>query len=521
MKNLQDTSAVTVDTPATEPELYGRIVDINRVAHHHRGLVGGYGYNAILGVDLVSVCLALREQFDTRSPIRILDIGCGGGLALRQLARALARHGKKAAEFECWGMGLNRYDDMSIPAQRYIQCGLNAYNAPSMKFHLIFSVFTFHYLWHKLEGIEKVYNELLVDNGHAFLHFPGYLVRFGESAEALNQNEAEGNERFSSFLDLEKNDEGSGTRRFQLVPYYSDDDDRALLATFGILQLDKKRDSRIQFGQSLRAFSLFTHGFNFERMNDSRLTYIASHYSPGPGSKKGSPYSITSIPGDLRGSPSRIDIAVHALDSESVVLICPGAREPLSGNVVEYADVAEQIRSAGLGAVVRYGDPFDETNDYPDMLLKVLRRVLEYALEAAPDYCATATPRLRVMAYSSSAGAIAALASEFECIDSILLIAPSSDVPREKVLPKYAQFEGEVRVITGENDHVVLPRQAFWFYENARAARIRDYVEVPSCGHDFEGSANKTLFIRSPIWAFGDAVPAGFPASRSAPTDLY
>jgi hypothetical protein len=520
MNRIDSTSAVTEPAPSSEAELYARIVAMNRDAYHHRDLESGYGYNSILGVNLVSVCLGLRRRI--KPPIRILDVGCGDGFAMNQLAGALERSGAAPGDFECWGMGLNRYDDMWIPPARHIESGLNAFQTTGMEFHLIVSVFTFHYLWHKLEGIEKLYNELLADGGRASIHFPGYLVRFGESAAALTQGEADGNARFSQFLARQEKQGNSAPMDFRLVPYYSDDDDCALLATFGTLHFEKKNKAVIDFGQSLKAFALFTHGFNFERMNISPLTYIASHYSSGPSrSMTKPPYSITSIPASRRGSKFRIDIAVHALDSESVVLICPGAREPLSGGVVDYAEVAEQIRNAGLGAAIRYGDPFDGTSDYPDKLLMVLRRVIEYALETAHHYCATATPRLRVMAYSSSAGAIAALASDFECIDSILLIAPSSDVPRLKMLPQYAQFEGEVRVMTGENDHVVLPRQAFWFYENARAARIRDYVEVPSCGHDFEGSANKSIFIRSPIWAFGNADPKGFPASRSAPTDLH
>ncbi|GAG35246.1 unnamed protein product, partial [marine sediment metagenome] len=87
--------------PITEAELYTRIVDINRQACHDRGLWTNYGYNAILDVDLTALCLSLRKRFPP--PIRILDIGCGNGAALKQLTGDLASSGVPSEDFECWG----------------------------------------------------------------------------------------------------------------------------------------------------------------------------------------------------------------------------------------------------------------------------------------------------------------------------------------------------------------------------------------------------------------------------------
>ena len=174
-------------------------------------------------------------------------------------------------------MGLNRYDDMAIDPARFIPSGLNAYQPTGVKFHLVVSVFTFHYMWHKLEGVEKIYNQLLADGGVAYVHFPGYLVRFDESPASQAQDESIGNRIFPRFLTQLEERGQIGRMQFRLVPYFSDDDDCSLLAEFGVLRFEKRRPARISFGQTLKAFALFAQGFNFVRMNQSPLTYVASH----------------------------------------------------------------------------------------------------------------------------------------------------------------------------------------------------------------------------------------------------
>lgn len=506
--------------PKTQAELYTRIIEINRRAFHHRGLGSSYGYNAILDVDLVARCLDLRERF--APPIRILDVGCGDGLALKQLAEGLAKAGADPADFSCWGMGLNRYDDILIEPDRFIETGLIAYRSNLNRFHLIVSVFTFHYMWHKLEGIEKIYNQLLVEGGFAFLHFPGYLVRWGESPAAITQTEVVGNTLFTAFLSRLEAAGDIAPMHYRLIPYYSDDDDRSLLAEFGNLHFEKCRETPICFGQSLMAFALFTHGFNFARMNRSPLTYVASHYAPtDPGPRTAPPlppYRIETIPMTIPRRTFQIDVAIHAFESECVTLICPGACEPLAGKAIDYVPVAEQIERAGLGAVVRYNDPYDHQGDYPELVLESLRSVLAFTLDNARNFCATGSPRVRVMAYSSSCGAVAALAADYPCIEAILLVAPSFDVPRQTILAGLRRFTGRVYVIIGDADRIILPQQAFWFYKQARAAYDREYVEVPGCGHDFEEAANRAIFIRSPLWAFGDTRPDEFPAARTSCT---
>ena len=540
--------------PKTEAQLQDWVVEYNRHTTHNRDLTSNYGYQAILGVDLVALCKQVRSQFTP--PIRVLDIGCGSGWALKQLAEQVASSGGCVDDFEFWGIGLNRYEPMWIPENRFIHGGLNAYDFAGSRFHMAFSVFAFHYMWHKLEGVAKVHNELLFEGGCARLHFPGYLVRFGEQPAALRQNESEGSQRFRDFLSVLEADGDICPMHYRHVPNYSDDDDCTLLAEFGNIQFQKTSPDPIDFGKRLQAFAMFDSGFAFPQMNKSGRIYVASHYPPAPKPTFGSagaapasrneqpeppddddrscaggspcvnavpkhPYRITNLTFPVAGRSVSLDVAVHELASDQVVVICPGACEPLAGRVVEYKALAESIAAAELGAVVRYDDPYSRQCGYDDFLLEKLRRVLQYTRESASHFCATANPQIHVMAYSSSAGAAAALASEYSEIEKLLLIAPSADVPRERVLPGYRRYSGDVRVLVGESDEVVLPQQAYWYYEQAAGAASREYVEAPSCGHTFAGPSNKSLLLDSPRWAFGYDRPSNFPPAQTTASEPW
>ncbi|MEM9656715.1 MAG: hypothetical protein AAF961_00005, partial [Planctomycetota bacterium] len=227
------------------------------------------------------------------------------------------------------------------------------------------------------------------------------------------------------------------------------------------------------------------------------------------------------LPIRVDGVSFNLDLAAHEHDSDRMVLICPGACEPLAGRIVEYAVLAEAIVAADLGAVIRYNDPYQEQCAYSDFLIAKLRKVIEYTLDTARHYCASATPRLQIMAYSSSAGAAAKLAAQYDNVETLLLIAPSYDVPQDRILRDLREFRGHVRVLVGDRDQVVLPQQAFWYYENALSAASREYVEAPCCGHAFEGPYNKALFSSAPSWAFGKDRPIDFPAPSVEPSEAW
>ncbi len=521
----------------SEDELYARVVELNRRACRVRGLTSKYGYNSILDLDLAEFCLSLRRRFPP--PIRILDVGCGEGHALAQLSKSLAAAGADLGDFELWGMSLNHYyERMLIDEERFIESSLMGYRGDGKRFHLVFSVFTFHYLWQKLEAIEKIHNELLHDGGRARIHFPGFLVRFGESPEAISQNEVDGNRIFTDFLAERQASGHIPPMQYSIVPYYSDDDDCSLLAEFGCLSFEKRPNFSMRFGCSLRAFALFSEGFKFSRMDRSGLIYFASHYEATPipsAAPPSKPFRIISLNSSVSQRSYRIDVAVHPKESDRIILMCPGAYEHLGGNAIDLSLMIERIRASELGAIVRYTDPFgdrrgeptpsrrqlglagsatpsaDEQADYPRVLLACFRRVLTSVIGNATKICSHPEPKIGVVAYSSSGGAVATLAADFPAIDVILLVAPSFDIAKETIASGLERFRGALYVLIGDQDEVVLPQQAFWFYKNAVNARHREYVEVPSCGHFFKRDHSRRVLGLAPEWAFGSKRPADFP----------
>ena len=541
--------------PKTETELHSWVVEHNRHTTHNRGLVSAYGYNRILDVDLVAICSEMAEQF--QPPIRVLDVGCGNGTALEQLSNNLQKRSIDNSMFEFWGVSLNRYEEMHIPDDRLIIDGMVAHNFRGQQFHLIISVFAIHYFWHKLEALVKIHNELLVDEGRAFLHYPGYLIRFGETSSTLEQNEADGNRLFQEYLQRHKVADPAFMLEYRTIPSYSEDDDCVLLAEFGHVRFQKQPGARLEFGKTLEAFSMFDSGFIFRHMNASPRTYVSSHYDclhaenqvdlsttsshlsfdkpkqrqvdifldtiSGYLDDRSSlrPYRIESLPFETQGKIYNVDAAIHEYFADELLLICPGAYEPLVGKVVSYARLATAIVQSQLGAVVRYNDPYDNKCEYPEYLLEKTRLMIEFAIKTASHYCATDHPKLKIMAYSSSAGAVASLASEYDCIDTLLLVSPSFDISKKDILPSLSQFKGHVRVLIGESDTVVLPKQAFWYYENATSANLREYMELPSCGHHFEGANNKELFCHSAYWAFDRKPSVAFPEPRERPSEAW
>ena len=541
--------------PKTETELQSWVVEHNRHTTHDRGLVSSYGYNRILDVDLGAVCAEMASQFEP--PIRVLDVGCGNGTALEQLSHGLKKRSIDESLFEFWGVSLNRYEDMYIPDDRLIIDGMVAHDFQGQQFHLIFSVFAIHYFWHKLEALAKIHNELLVDEGRAFLHYPGYLVRFGEIPNTLQQGEVDGNRLFQQYLRNLKAADPEFMLDYTTIPSYSDDDDCVLLAEFGHLRFQKKPGAKLDFGKTLEAFSMFDSGFKFRHMNASPRTYVASYYDclhpenqlePSTTSSHKSfdkpkqqkvdvfldtisgylddtsclrPYRIECLPFETQGRMYKVDAAVHEYYSDDLLLICPGAYEPLVGKVVSYARLAAAIVQSQLGAVVRYNDPYDDACDFPEYLLEKTRLMIEFAIKTASHYCASDDPKIKIMAYSSSAGAVASLVSEYDCVDTLLLVSPSFDIAKKDILPSYSKFEGHVRVLIGESDTVVLPKQAFWYYENAKSASFREYMELPSCGHHFEGASNKELFCHSAYWAFDRKPSVAFPEPRQSPSEAW
>ncbi|GEM_PF-1583710 len=506
--------------PHTLKELEKHVYECNITRTHHRSLHGKYGYNHILDVNLVEECLTLYKA--KQSKIRILDIGCGDGYAISQLKEDLAKKGL-ADKFEVYGLGLNDYEPMFIPQKKFIKQGLFDLHMQNRKpYDLIVSVYAFHYMWHKLEGIEKINNKLLADGGKAIIHFPGYLAQYSESDKHLHQTEETGNENFRVFL-KEWNEATNGHLSYKLNYYYSDDDDGTLFTKFGILKFNKDDRNNLSFRAKLRGFSMFEEGFIFEAINRG-ISYVSSYYQIFPFDSeplavdRNSPiHRIFTVAKEYQGKEYILNIATHQLDNPVIVVMYPAAKEDLAGAAIDYKAMAKQVYVTGLGAVVRCNGLYDPKVEFHDFNNQIVRFYIDFILEHAERICGHKNPDLYLMGYSSGGSAIASIASEYKQVKKLLLMAPSYDSDKQMLIDSLNKFKGEIAVIAGDRDQIVFPSQVAWFYYRAINAKKRRFVELECCEHSFVGQHNRDILYNSPLWAFGDYNE--FPKEAEMPED--
>ena len=122
--------------------------------------------------------------------------------------------------------------------------------------------------------------------------------------------------------------------------------------------------------------------------------------------------------------------------------------------------------------------------------------------ENAEGICGNLTPELYLMGHSAGASAIGAIASEYEQITKLLLLSPSLDVGKEQIRQGLAGYTGELHIVVGMDDRVVLPVQSRFFDRAAQRATVRRFVALWHCDHDFSGPRNNDLLRKAPHWAF-------------------
>ncbi|MDD4527342.1 MAG: hypothetical protein PHF25_04795 [Candidatus Margulisbacteria bacterium] len=502
--------------PKSEKELAKKVHELNICRTHNRSLYGDYGYNQILNVNLVKECLDLAAL--KKSTIRILDIGCGNGFALNQLKIELEKNGLKN-KFEIYGLGVNVYDPLYIPKKSFINKGLTQYELGKNKpFDIIISVYTFQYIWYKLECLEKIYNQLLANNGKAFIHFPGYLMFFSEKNKDMNRNEEVGNKEFASFIQEWKVQNNNPEVSYSVHLYTNIVEDDGLDTEFGVIKFNKNNNKRITFDAKLSGFSMYDEGFIFDSTVIG-LSYVSSFYNMEKSKKTklqkksiididkeiSTPlYRIINVKKKYENINYKFHLAIHPVASPVIIGIYPAAKEELSGGDIPYQQMANLMSNKRIGAVVRCNGlqteegHFHEFNDY------FVSHFMDYIIENAEDICGSANPDIYLMGYSSGASAIASIAADYSQVKKLLLLAPSHDSDTAKTKHSLNRFTGELYIVTGDNDQVVFPKQAAWFYYQADKSKKRSFVVLDSCEHSFSGKKNREAVLKSPFWAFKD-----------------
>jgi hypothetical protein len=408
---------------------------------------------------------------------------------------------------------MNRYPKMFIDSDQFIHSGINqlAYTGPP--FDLIFSVFTFHYVPHKIEAVEMIYNQLLAPDGEAHIHFPGFLVRIDDAPQFDPEC---GNAAFAQFLESPSLRGRAPGLRFRIIPHYdySDEDDFVQIGSFGVLSM-KKLDTWLDLGLLYNDCESVSY--------EPDLVYVASKYQQTQALFERTGFHKVTLRRTVVTSTAhvanyefefKLDLCIHWQRSSHIIISFPGAARTVAGFQGRFKAIAAEIQDRGMSAVVRANNPFVRSVDYPSMLVKNLRRIIHYCLEHAEEICGTSTPDLYLLGHSAGASAAGAIASEYPQIKKLLLLAPSLDAGKKAIRKGLRGFTGTVHIVVGMDDSVVLPVYSKYFWHVARDASDKEFVPLWHCDHDFTGPRNYDLLRKAPLWAFfGDP---DFPDSDDA-----
>ncbi len=225
---------------------------------------------------------------------------------------------------------------------------------------------------------------------------------------------------------------------------------------------------------------------------------------------------------DRSSSTGPLQVAVHPAGCGTLLVICPGLNATLEGEGREftqshpdrYRRIARRLQSGRVAAVLRTANPCLDYGRYGRQALDRLRRVIGYGLDHAGAICGDARPELCLMGFSAGAGAVAALASEFQP-KRMLLVAPSGDVGPQHIIGGLKDYAGELLLMVGEEDEVVGRDAACLFDELSPAVGRKQVLFVPGCDHCFTGDDHDVLLEETAFRAFrGGDILAPVPTSR-------
>ena len=204
--------------------------------------------------------------------------------------------------------------------------------------------------------------------------------------------------------------------------------------------------------------------------------------------------------------------------SDVIIINMPGNGGDIKGYNDKYSTIAKMLQHQNVGAVVLTGNYVRYNFNNQISLVDDLRAVVNYCIKHSLEICGVINPRIYLMGFSAGASAVAAICSEFEQIDKILLIAPSVDVPEIDVRLGLNNFSGSVYITIGTDDEVVGVESGKYYESSCKKAKLCNLIEIPECDHQFSGINNGKILSKAPLWAFNNNNT--FPNSEGG-TKLY
>jgi alpha/beta superfamily hydrolase len=160
------------------------------------------------------------------------------------------------------------------------------------------------------------------------------------------------------------------------------------------------------------------------------------------------------------------------------------------------------ILNENIGAVVRSNGPYTGDVDFHSFNDHFVHTFVDYLQDNAKKICGRDDPDIYLIGYSSGGSGIASIAAEYKAIKKMLLLAPSYDSDKEKLKKSLNRYRGELYILVGDRDEVVLPEQVYWFFKQSKKTKVCKYIELISCEHPFIGKNNHQKLLKAPLWAF-------------------
>lgn len=224
--------------------------------------------------------------------------------------------------------------------------------------------------------------------------------------------------------------------------------------------------------------------------------------------------------GELTNIEIRIKITMEIhknLASGCIIINYPGFEGSINGYNNKYIYLADFMREK-IGAVIRISNNQHSGLDYKKSVQDDLRVVINYATTNSENICGAKVPKIYLLGFSAGASAVAAVAHEFPQVQKILLISPSYDAGEDDIFEGLTKFQGEIYILSGENDDCPGPELTKQLSFSATRASVNEMVFIPNCSHYFNGQENGLILSKAPLWAFlGDQ---NFPSTEGG-IELY
>jgi dienelactone hydrolase len=203
------------------------------------------------------------------------------------------------------------------------------------------------------------------------------------------------------------------------------------------------------------------------------------------------------------GSYVKIAIEIYEKISDCIVIAYSGYNEDVDDDESsqKYTLLADFMRKK-IGAVIRVGNNHYQDLNYEKSIQDDIIEVIDYALKNSEKICSAKIPKIYLLGFSAGASAIMAIAHKFSHVQKILLISPSYDAGEDDIFEGLEKFQGEIYILSGENDDCPGPELTKQLSFSAKNASTNELVFIPNCSHYFNGEENRMILFKAPLWAF-------------------